>query len=121
VRDIRVGDKGFIRCVNEDHGVVGSGVIDPFFQFSPAGHHPGRVVGKAEIDNVHLTGRQSRDKAVGLVAGEIDDVLVVALSVCFTGAADHDIGIVVDRINRITDSNNVVQGKDVEDVGTITL
>ena len=121
MRNIRIGNEGLIRGVKEDDRVVGVGIIDPSLQLGFTGHGAGRIVGEAEIDNVHFCGRQCRNKAVSFVAGEVDDVLVVALRVSFSGATDHDVGIVVDRIDRITDGNYVVQGKDIEDVGAIAL
>ncbi len=121
VRDLRVGDERLVGGVKEDHAVVGIGVIDPLLQLGLAGHGAGRVVGEAEIDNVHLLRRQRRDETVGLVARHVDDVLVIPLVIGFAGAADHDVGVVVDRVDRVADGDDVVQGEDVEDVGAVAL
>ena len=121
VRNIGVGDERLVGGVEEDHRVVGVGVIDPLLQLCLAGHGAGRVVGETEIDDVHFLGRQGRDEIVGLVARHVDDVLVVPLVVGIAGAADHDVGVVVDRIDRVADGNHVVQGEDVEDVGAVAL
>lgn len=116
-----IGDERLVGCVEEDHGVVGQGVIDPLLQLFPGGDRAGRVVGETEIDDVRLFGRQGRDEVVCLGAGEIDDPLVVALLVRIAGAADHDVGVVVDRVDRVTDGNPVVQGEDVQNVGAVAF
>src|SRR6185369_5746618 len=46
---------------------------------------------------------------------------VVALVVGLAGAADHDVGVVVDRVDRVADGHHVVQGEDVQDVGAVAL
>jgi hypothetical protein len=62
----------------------------------------------------------SRDEIVRLVARHRRS-LVVPLLVGVAGAADHDVGVVVDRVDRVADGDDVVQGKDVEDVGAVAL
>ena len=121
VRDLRVGDEGLVGGVEEDHAVIGIGVVDPLLQLGLAGHGAGRVVGEAEVDDVHLACRQRRDETVGLVARHVDHVGVVPLVVGLAGAADHDVGVVVDRVDRVADGDDVVQGEDVQDVGAVAL
>jgi len=121
VGDVRVGDERLVGGVEEDHAIVGVGVVDPLLQLGLAGHGAGRVVGEAEVDDVHLLGRQRRDEVVGLVARHVDDVLIVAFLVGLAGAADHDVGVVVDRVDRVADGHHVVEGEDVEDVGAVAL
>ena len=121
VRDLGVGDKGLVGGVEEDHRVVGIGVVDPLLELGLGGDGAGRVVGEAEVDDVDLRRRQGGDEVVRLVAGEVDDILVVALVVGFAGAADHDVGVVVDRVDRVADGDDVVEGEDVEDVGAVAL
>ncbi len=121
MRDGGIGDERLVGRVEEDDGVVGQSVVDPPLQLLLGRHGAGRVVREAEVDHVHLLLRICREEAVFFGAGHVDQPLVVPLVVCIAGAADHDVGVVIDRVDRVADSDGVIHGEDVEDVGAVTL
>ena len=49
------------------------------------------------------------------------DAFIVALVICLARAANHDIGVVIDRVHRVADRDLVAKVEDVEDVGTVAL
>ena len=69
VRDLRLGDEGLVGGVEEDHAVVGVGVVDPLRQLGVGGHGAGRVVGEAEVDDVDLLGGSDGMKPLSAVQG----------------------------------------------------
>ncbi len=119
--DARLGDEGLVGCVKKDNRALGIGIVHPGLQLCLGGHHAGGVVGVAEIDDINFFLGDGRGKVVCLGAGQIDKTFVVAFVVCFAGSADHDIGVVVDRIYRIADGDLVCQGKDIEDIGAVAF
>ncbi len=80
VRNRRIGDVGFIRCVVENNRSGAPSVVDPSFELLPVGDRTGWIVWKAEIDEIDALLRNLRNKAVRLGAGKINEPLVGAES-----------------------------------------
>ena len=51
---LRIADKAFVGCVEQNQGVVGLGVVHPFLKLLLGGCCSGRVVGEAQVDHICL-------------------------------------------------------------------
>ena len=116
----RVADKGLIGGVKEDQRLVFPGIVDPGFQLRGSDCRAGWVVGVAEIDQVNLFGGESRDEAIFPGTLEIDDTLVAAVGKN-PGTAGHDVGVKIDRVDRIGDGNADILAEQFLDIAGIAL
>ena len=120
VGELRVADEGLVGGVEEDDGAVALGVFDPRGELGPRGDGPGGIVGKTEVDQVRrLRGRRGH-VAVGGRGIEIKDALVAAVAVV-AGAAGHDVGVEIDRIDGIGNGDAGVGGEDFLNVAAVAL
>ncbi len=46
---------------------------------------------------------------------------IVSIFISFAGPTNHDVSVIVDRVNRVADRHLVAKIKDVEDVGAVAL
>ena len=81
---------------------------------------PRRIVGKAQVDQVHRLGGQVGNEAIFRGAVQIDNALVAAVPERST-AAGHHIGVQVDRIDRVGDGNANIGGKDFLNVAGVAF
>ncbi len=106
-----VDDEVLVSGVVDDDGVVLVRVVDPLLQLLFAVGGAGRVVRRAEVDEVGvhaLVGHGA--EAVLLVGGSIDDL-----------AAGHDVRVDIDGIHRVGDEDDVVLREDVLQVRAVGL
>ena len=104
-------DEALVSCVIQDNGVLLAGVVHPGLEARAVVSGAGRVVRRADIDNVALNGLvRQRQEAVCLVCIREYDL-----------AAGHYVGINVNRVDRIRNQNGVVGAEDVEDVAEVAL
>ena len=74
-------------------------------------YRSGRIIRRAQIDDIRLYRRIRKRK---------ESVLLTGFGVNHL-TSQHDISILVDRINRIRDHNRVVQRKDIQQISQIAL
>ena len=120
VGDCGVADVGLVRAVEEDDSLVLLRVFHPRGELGLGGDGAGRVVREAEVDQVGGDRRHGRHVAVGGRALEVGDALVTAVDVG-AGAARHDVGVDVDRVNGVGNREADVVGEDFLDVAAVAL
>src|SRR4030066_2555040 len=109
MRYIRVGYKSLISSVKKNDSIAITGEIYPFFQNFLGHYRPGRIIGKAKVDNIHLLFWYVRDEAILSGAGHINDFAVLAVFVGLAGPASHYIGIHIYRVHRVGYGSNIIQ------------
>ena len=118
-----LGNIGLVGRVIEDDRAVTARVVHPLLQ--PVFFHDGtrRIVWKTQIDQVgHPALRQLRCKAVFRRAGHIDDLPVGTRRLIIrSGPARHDIGVHIDRVDRITYRDRIVDAEDLLDIAAVAL
>ena len=77
--------------------------------------------GIAKINQIRRLVGKSREKAVFRSTGHVNDVFVLALLVCRTGSSGHDVGIDIDRIDRIGYGNYVGSAENFLKIAGIAL
>ena len=98
-RDVVVLDEGFIGGIEEDHGIICEGVIDPCGELLARGDGSSWIIGKTEIDDIDFLGGRSSDKAVAGIAAQIDESGVGTGGIGIAGISGHDVGIDINGIN----------------------
>ena len=119
LRDRRIRDEGLVGGVEEDDRAVLERVIDPRLQFVAGGGGAGRIVRRAEIDQVERRRPgvgHVRHEAVGFRAGKVMNARVRAGRIGLAGIAGHDVGVDVDRIDGIGDAESIARAENVQDV-----
>ena len=123
----RVGNAG--RCyksligrVEEDDRPHTVGVIHPGLQLFPGGNGAGGVVGKTQVDEIHLCRGDLRGKLVFRSTGHIDKLRPLPrLGVILPRPAGHGVGVHIDRIYRVTHRHHIVHRENVHDVAAVAL
>ena len=120
VRDVVILNVGLISGIVEDERVVVQGVIHPLAQFLFRDHRTCRVVGVAEIDDIHTTVWQCWNKTVLCIAWHIDDIRPTAI-LLNTSPSYHHIRVDIDRIDGVGDTDAVVPAHEFLYVTRVTL
>ncbi len=115
MRDFRLADVALVGGVEEEQGAVLLRVGDPARELRARRNRAGRVVRKAEVNQIGRRVRRLGHEAVCLRAGQINDALVAAAGSGRAGVAGHDVRIDVNRIDRIGDRDLVLVAQDIED------
>ena len=122
VRHIFLGDICFISRVINDNGTVLVGIIDPFLQLCFVDRGAGRIVGEAQIDQIRHFLWQLRGKVIVRRAGHVDHIAPSfrgrVIGAC---PSRHNIGIHIDRVDRIADRDLIIQCKDFLNIAGITF
>ena len=121
MRDLRIGDVGLIRCVEENDRSGAPSVIYPSFELFPGGDRTSWVVRKAEINEIDALFRDFRNKIVFLRAREINKPLVGARVVRGPSMTGHHVGVDVNRVNRIDDSDTILMAKNIQNIAAIAF
>ena len=108
MRDRRVADVGLVGRIEEDDRLVRARVFHPRLELRARGHGAGRVVRKAEVNDVHLLCGRLGDEAVLRGALQIDEAGVRAALIRLAGVAGHDVRIDIDGIDRVGDGDAIV-------------
>ena len=116
LRDIR-----FVGRVVQDHGLVLVRIIDPFFQLIRRDSGAGGVVREAEVNDVGFLLRQLRQKMVLFAARHVNDPVPALAFLILPGAARHDVGVHVNRVDRVAHRNHVVRRENVADIARVGL
>ena len=119
---IVLGDESLIGGVVEDDSLVFVGVVHPGLQLLLGSHGAGGVVGKAQVDHIHLLLGDMGGKPVLLHAGHVDQLGPLAqLLLEVTGPAGHGVGIHIHGVDGVTHGHHVVGAEDVADVAAVAL
>ena len=121
MRDLGVADVGFVGGVEEDDRVIREGVFDPSRELGARGRGTCGVVRIAEVNEIHFLLGNLRYETVLRIAGQIDQPAVEAVLIGLAGVSSHDIGIHIDRINRVHHRNAIVVTKDIQDVSAVAF
>ena len=122
MRDIVLADIGFISGIKDDHRLVCIRIIHPGLELLPVQRRTGRVVRGADVDDIRCSVRKCRAEAVFLRAGHVDDIAPArCLIIIFTCTACHDVGIHINRINRIADRDHIILLENFLNIAGIAL
>ena len=120
VHQAGLADERLVGGVEQYDGAFALGVFDPALERGARHDRAGRVVGRAEIDQVHVLVGQGRLEAVFGRRGQVDQLAVAAVF-GGAGAAGHHVGVHVDGIDRVGHRDDVVDGEDLLHVGGVAL
>ena len=109
VGHVRIGDKCFICRVIEKDGLILQRIIHPFFQSFLCNTHSGGIVWETQIDHVHRLLRDLRQEAVFLFARHVHNLAPTFALYIIARTSGHDVGVHIDRVDRVTDSHHVVK------------
>ena len=121
MRNRRIVDIPLVRRIIENDRLLFPCVFDPSGQHFARHHRAGRIIGGAEVDQVHMLCGMRRHKIVFGRAGHIHQSLVRALLVGGAGTSSHNIGIAIDRIDRIGQGHHTIIGKNLLQIARIAL
>ena len=107
--------------IEENDRIILLGVLHPSLELLASRDSTGGVVRKAEVDDVGFLGGHIGDEAVGRIALEIKQAGVGAFFIGIAGVAGHDIGVDIDRVNRIGDGDGVAVPEDIENVAGVAF
>ena len=107
--------------VEEDDRPVPLGIIDPAGQGLPRRHGSRWVIRIAQIDEIDVRRRKCRHEVVFGGDREINQPRKPARLVCLPGPPGHHVRIDVDRIDGISDGDNVLGPEDIEDIPGVAL
>ena len=119
-RQARVADKGGIGGVENDDRLVRKGVIHKKLELRAGGDGARGIIRTANVDEVGLALGRLGEETVGLVAGHIDQPLILPASVA-AGAPGDDVGIDVNRIGGVLNGDDVIEPKDGLDISRVGL
>ena len=123
VRDIGFGNISLIGRVKENHAAVLVGVIHPALQRFLPHDSTGRVVRRAEVNEVRcLARREGRCEIIFRGAGQVGDARIDALRrVVVTAPARHHIRVEVHGIDRVADRDCGIEAENFLDIAGIAL
>ena len=122
MRNIFLCNVSFIGCIVNDHTAVFVCVVHPFLQLVLCNGRAGGVIWEAQINQIRHFFRKFRQKTVFLTARHIDHaVKIFSCSIVLSGTSCHDIGIHINRVNRVTDSHLVVNPENLLDISGIAF
>ena len=96
-------------------------IIDPTRKLLARCYRTSRIVGETEIHHINLPLRRLGHEIVFHGARQICDSFIAAIIPRTPGMAGHDIGIDINRVNRIGDRDFVLMSKDIQDVAAIAF
>ena len=122
MRHIRLGNRGFIGCVINDHRSYPVGIIHPLLELRFGDGGTGGIIGKAQVNDIRCLLRQLRRKIRLRRTGHVDHVTPCPrCRIVGTGPARHHIGVHIDRIHRVADRDFVVYTENLLDISGIAL
>jgi len=121
MRNIWIGNIGFVRGIEEKQRLVPARVIDPPRELFSRCNGSGWVIRKTEINKIGVFSRWIGDKSILSCARQIQNSFVAPIFSCRPTAARHHVRIDVDRIYRIGDRDSVLIAENVEDVTAIAF
>ena len=115
-------DISFICRIINDHTAMLICIINPFLQLRLCDRGTGRIVWKAQINDIRYFLWQLRCKIIFCGTWHIDHIApCFCLRIILACSSCHNIGIYINRINRVTDSDLVILGKYFLNVTGIAL
>ena len=120
VGDIRVLYISFVSGVVHDKHVVGKGIVYPFLQFVLSQGRSGRVIGIAEVKDVHPATGQIRYEVVFLRARDVYDIAPFPVFQ-YPGASAHYVRVDVGRIYGVCHPDTIVVAEHVTYISTIAF
>src|SRR5262249_2412540 len=121
VRQRGIVDVSLVSGVEQDDGFVFERVFNPALKLLARGQCAGRIVGRAEVNYIHVLLWRRGDETVAGFARQVNQLGEGPGFVGFAGVAGHDVCVHVNGINRIADGDFVFVAEDVEDVAGIAL
>ena len=85
------------------------------------GHRAGWIVRVTQVDQVNFFVRKRGRKIIFRRAGQIDQSRVLAALISVPGISHHYIGIHINRIHWIRDSDRLSHPEDIENISTVAL
>src|SRR5439155_15791436 len=114
MRDLRLENVSLIGRVVEEYRSVLQRVIHPANQLRAGGDRAGRIVWITEVNDVQYFVRNLCHETIGGGAGQIKQSLVCAGFVRRARVAGHHVGIDVNRIYRVHQTDFVLLPEDVQ-------
>ena len=123
VRDIGLGDIGLIGRVKENHTAVFVGVIHPALKRFFPHDRAGRVIRRAEVNEVRcLPRRELRGKLIFRGTGQIGDARIDALRrIVVAASACHHIRVEIHGIDRVTDRYRGIEAENLLNISGVAL
>ena len=121
MRNLRVGNVRLVSGVVEEDRFVLQRVIDPGGELFAPGDGAGWIVRITKVNEVHFVLRNFRHEIVGRGARQINQLLVRPRFVRRARVAGHDVGIHIDRIDRVLQGDFVLVAENVENVCAIAF
>ena len=119
---IILGNVCFVCTVINDHCTDPVGIVNPLLQLVFCDGSTCRIIWQTQINDVRIFLRELRNEIVLFCAWHVDDIAPhLSFRIVSTGSACHNIGIHINRVNRITYSDAVIYGKNLLDISGITL
>src|SRR5580704_11589382 len=121
VGDRGVGDVSFIGGIVENDRPIPESVVNPRLELFPRRDRPGRIIWKAEIDEIDALLWNLRDKAVCFRTRKTKKPCVDAVLVCGPGVTGHYIGVDVNGVNRIDDCDSILMTENIQNIAAIAF
>ncbi len=121
MRNIWIGNIGFVRGIEEEYRVVFARVIDPTRELFARSNGPRWIIGKTKIDKIGMVCRWIGNKSVFSCARQIQNSFIAPIFSCRSTATSHHVRIDIDRIYRIRHRDFVLIPENVEDVTAIAF
>ena len=97
-------------------------IVHPFLQLILCDRCTGRIVREAQIDDIRCLLRKLRSESVFFLTWHVDHIAPKSgCCIICSGSSCHNIGIYIDWIYRIADSDLIVKGKDLLNISGITF
>ena len=116
-----IADVGLVGGVEQNQSIVFAGIIDPTPQLLGRCHGASWIVWETEVYHIDVLLRRIGHEMIFDRARQISDPFVAAIAPHASGMTGHDIGIDVNRVNRIGDRDFVLMSKDIQDVTAIAF
>jgi len=107
--------------VEQNNGPVFQRVIHPCLELRAIGDGAGRIVRRTQINHIHMPFGRLGDESVARFARQINQLRVSTGLIRFTGVTGHDVGVHINRINRVADGDFVFMAEDIEDIAGVAF
>ena len=121
MRNFRIGNVGFVCCVEQNQRVMLPRIIDPERKLFACRDRAGRIVRETKINKIDMFFRWLGNEIVFSCARQINDSFVAPVFPRDAGVTCHDVRVDVSRINRIWNGDFVLIAKNIEDEAAIAL